>query len=38
MVNPDVNGSSKTLNHKKILIKRKKQQLTELEKSTETEI
>jgi len=39
MVNPDVDGYAKTLNHRKIIRKtRKKQQSTENQTNTKTEI
>ena len=38
MVNPDVDGYAETLNHRKITVKRKKQQSTENQTNTNTEI
>jgi len=38
MVNPDVDNNAKTLNHRKIIRKRKKQQPAETQTNTKTEI
>jgi len=38
MVNPDVDSYAKTLNHRKIIRKTQKQQLTENQRNTKTEI
>jgi len=38
MINPDVDSYAKTLNHRKIIWKTQKKQLTENQRNTKTEI